>query len=78
MTTETPPEGWVLRSYYSPAEGCYYVSRRTISDRVWNTMPIIPLYAPPGSPGNDDAAFVTEEAREFVWNPQKPEKKVAE
>jgi len=31
---QTVPDGWKLRSWYSPSEGAYYISERTIPDRV--------------------------------------------
>jgi len=38
------PEGWVLRSWYSPSEGAYYISYRTVPARLKDT--VIPLYGP--------------------------------
>jgi len=39
------PEGWTLRSWYSPSEGAYYISYRTIPERVRGS--VIPLFASP-------------------------------
>lgn len=52
------PAGWVLRSYFSPAEDAFYASHRTMSAKTAAQPDIIELYAEPGAPGNDTATHV--------------------
>jgi hypothetical protein len=52
------PGGWVLRSYYSPAEASFYASHRTMSEKTASQADLLELYAAPGAPGNDSAGHV--------------------
>lgn len=52
------PAGWVLRSYFSPAEDAFYASHRTMSAKTAAQVDLVELYAPPGTAGNDHAGHV--------------------
>lgn len=52
------PEGWVLRSYFSPADDAFYASHRTMSEKTATHPGLEGLYAPPGTAGNDSAGHV--------------------
>ena len=52
------PDGWVLRSYYSPAEPSFYASHRTMSEKAAGQADLLELYAAPGTTGNDSAGHV--------------------
>lgn len=52
------PDGWVLRSYFSPVENAFYASHRTMSAKTAAQVDLVELYAPPGTAGNNHASHV--------------------